>query len=194
MTLHAQERSGWGKFQTRRTALDLSRRLLPDTYTGVLRHRKGSGTNALSLLRWDAQKRRALVSMDGPLREESAMALSSGDGSSNENWAIRESFRRSSATLASLNLRREGLQRERHSLHSGRWSWSTGAELSHRDLRNVNPGSTLPVDLLLQGFELKHTAQLKYRLLYVPEKRSDDYGERLRRDGADMGASRRCFL
>jgi hypothetical protein len=35
----------------------------------------------------------------------------------------------------------------------------------------VNPGSTLPAGLLLQGFELKHTAQLKYRLLYVPERR-----------------------
>ena len=170
VTLHAQERSGWGSSKLE-GLLSTFRGVFYQTLTPEYYDIEGSGTNALSLLRWDAQKRRALVSMDGPLRKNPRWHYRVAMDLRNENWAIRESFAGPAPTLASLNLRREGFSANVTSLHSGRWSWSTGAELSHRDLRNVNPGSTLPVDLLLQGFELKHTAQLKYRLLYVPEKR-----------------------
>jgi len=54
---------------------------------------------------------------------------------------------------------------------SGRWDWSTGVELSHRDFRDVTAGLTLTPQLLAQGLQLKHLGQFNYELARVPERR-----------------------
>lgn len=171
VTFHAQERSGWGDSKLQ-GLLSTFRGVFYQTVTPEYFDIRGSATNAVSLLRWDAQKRRALVSLSGPLRNNPRWHYRVAVDLRNENWELRDSFTGLSPTLASLNLRREGMGASVTSLQGGgRWSWSTGAELSHRDLRKVVPGTTLPPGLLLQGYQLKHTAQLKYRLFEVPERR-----------------------
>jgi tetratricopeptide (TPR) repeat protein len=170
VTFHPQELNGWGSSKLE-GLLSTFRGAFYQTLTPEYYNIERSSTNALSLLRWDAQKRRVLASLSGPLRNNPRWRYRAAVDLRNENWVIRESFSGSAPPLASLNLRREGVSAIITSLPDGRWNWSTGAELSHRDLRNVNPGSALPLRLLIQGYQMKHTAELKYRLLYVPEKR-----------------------
>jgi hypothetical protein len=70
-----------------------------------------------------------------------------------------------------LNLRREAFGAEIDSFNSGRWGWSAGAEISHRDYRNVTPGSALTPALLLEGPQLKQIARIHYRAFDAPEHR-----------------------
>jgi tetratricopeptide (TPR) repeat protein len=175
MTFQAQERSGWGSSKLE-GLLSTFRGAFYQTLTPEYYNIEGSSTNALSLLRWDSQKRRALVSLSGPLQKNPRWRYRVGVDFRNENWVIRESFTGLAPPLASLNLRRAGIAASVTSVQSGRWSWSTGAELSYRDFRNVNPGSILPPGLLFPGYQLKHTAKLKYRLLDVPERRLTTIG------------------
>lgn len=170
VTFHAQERNGWGNSKLE-ALLSTFRGVFYQTLTPEYYNMNGSATNALSLLRWDAQKMRALASLSGPLHRDPRWRYRAAVDFRNENWVIRESFTGPAPPLASLNLRRESFSTSITRFQSERWSWSTGAELSHRDFRNANLGSVLSPDLLLQSYQLKHTAQLKYRLLYVPEKR-----------------------
>jgi tetratricopeptide (TPR) repeat protein len=195
VTLHAAERSGWGNSKLE-GLLSTFRGVFYQTLTPEYYDIKGSATNAVSLLRWDPEKRRALLAFSGPVRRDPKWRYRVAVDLRNENWVLRESFTGPAPPLASLNLRRKGINASVTSLHSGRWSWSTGAELSHRDLRNMSPGSTLPPGLLLQGYQLKHTAQLKYRLLHVPERRltatasaSNETGRLWSRQGSQPGPS-----
>jgi hypothetical protein len=167
---HAQERNRLGDSKLE-GLLSTFRGVFYQTISPEYFNINGSATNALSLLRWDAQKRRALVSLSGPLRRNPRWRYRVAVDLRNENWVIRDSATGPAPALASLNLRREAAGASLTSLNSGRWSWSAGAELSHRDLRNVSPGLTLPSRLLLQGYQLKQTVQLKYRVLSIPEKR-----------------------
>ena len=130
-----------------------------------------SATNVESLIRWDAQKRRALVSLSRPLRENPKWRFQAGFDLRNENWDVRDSSLESAPLLASLNLRKEAASAGITCFQSGRWNWSTAVEFSHRDYRNVIDGSALGPESLLQGYQLKHMAQLNYQLLRVPERR-----------------------
>lgn len=131
----------------------------------------GSAINIDSLLRWDSQKRRSSVSLSSPLRENPKWRYRAGIDLRNENWDIRESFTGPAPLMGALNLRREAGAAEISSFDSGRWGWSAGVELSHRDYRNVVPGTSLSPRLLLAGTQLKQTAQVRYALLHLPEHR-----------------------
>ncbi len=169
VTFHAQERNGFGNSKLE-ALLSTFRGVFYQTLTPEYYNINGSATNAISLLRWDVQKRRALASISGPLHRDPRWRYSTVLDLRNENWVIRDSFTGVAPPLASLNMRRESFGASITSYHSARWRWSTGAELSYRDFRNVNLGSGLTPGLLLQSYQLKHTAELKYRLLQVPEK------------------------
>jgi hypothetical protein len=56
-------------------------------------------------------------------------------------------------------------------LESGRWHWSAGAEISHRDFRSVVAGTTLNPSLLVKGYQLKQTTQVETTLWRLPERR-----------------------
>ena len=131
----------------------------------------GSAINIASLVRWDSEKRRVAASLSGPFHENPKWRYRFGGDLRNENWDIRQSFTGTSPLLGALNLRREAATAEIDSFNSGRWGWSLGAEFSHRDYRNVVPGSTLTPDLLLEGSQLKQTANVNYLLLRIPERR-----------------------
>jgi len=89
----------------------------------------------------------------------------------NENWAIRDSFTGPAPVVGALNLRRETVRAEIGSFASRRWGLSAGVEVSHRDYRNVVPGTAITPNLLLAGYQLKQTARVNYELLRIPERR-----------------------
>ena len=168
--LNLQERNGWGS--------DVWEALI-STFSGIAYQTiypaydniDGDALNVGSLLRWDAQKRRAVVTLSAPLRNNPKWRYRVGVDLRNENWNIRSSFVGPAPLSGALNLRREAGWARIDSFSSGRWGWSAGAEFSHRDYRSVVTGSALSPQLLLSGLQLKQTTQIHYALLRTPEHR-----------------------
>jgi len=165
-----RERDGWGRTKLEKLFLLFSRPPVsehqPEVYN--LRHQ---AINFVSTYRWmrrsAAWKRSSLV-RSGAIRN-SAMVLIADLRS--ENWDIRDSFQGPAPLLASLNLRRESVGLNFASFESGRWRWSAGAELSHRDFRSVIPGVALTPSLLAKGYQLKQSTRLDVTLWHLPERR-----------------------
>ena len=166
----SQERNGWGA-STLQGLIGLFRGLPYQTINPEFFNIGGSGVNVVSLVRWDSEKRRVLASVSGPLHRDPKRRYRVSADLRNENWNIRNSFSGPAPLLAALNLRREAAAAEITSFNTGRWNWSTGAEFSHRDFRSVIPGTALTPELLLSGYQLKHTAQFNYELWRIPERR-----------------------
>jgi hypothetical protein len=131
----------------------------------------GSAINIESLVRWDAQKRRLVASLSGPLRRDPRRRYRVGLDLRDENWDLRRSFPEPALSLGALKLRRNAVSADVSSFRNGGWSWSTGGELSHRDYRDVSAGPQLPRDALLTGYQLKQAAQLNRELWRVPDRR-----------------------
>jgi hypothetical protein len=127
--------------------------------------------NLTSLYRWDAQKRHVHLALTGPLEGNPKQKIAFAADLRDENWDLRDSFTGPAPLLGSLNLRREAVSFDFTSFSSGRWSWSAGVEVSHRDFRKVIPGSALDPGLLLKGYQLKQTAQIDADLWRIPERR-----------------------
>lgn len=89
----------------------------------------------------------------------------------NENWDLRRSSQGPAPSLGALNLRRDAVAGEILSFRSRGWSWSTGAELSHRDYRGISAGPGLPPGSLSQGYALKQLARVDRELWRVPDRR-----------------------
>jgi tetratricopeptide (TPR) repeat protein len=166
----SQGRNGWGN-NTLQGLIGLFRGIPYQTVTPEFFNIGASGINFVSLVRWDPDKRRLLASVAGPLHGDPKRRYRIGVDLRNENWDVRDSISRPVTFLGALNLRREATEAEFTSFNSGRWQWSTGAELSHRDSRSVVPGVALSAELLSEGYELKHLASLNYQLWRVPERR-----------------------
>ncbi len=130
-----------------------------------------SAINIESLLRWDAQKRRAWVSMGGPWHQLPQWHWQLGADVRNENWAIRRSASGTSPELGSLNLERQVASASVTGMPHGSLRWSTGLELSHRSFRSVMYGSALSAGLVSPGFAVKHLADVRSTLLDIPERR-----------------------
>lgn len=128
-----------------------------------------------SLIRWDAQKRRAWGALSAPLYGRPEWHWQIGVDLRNENWAIRPSFTGTGPVLGSFNLEREAVEGTLTSLRSGTVQWTLGAELSHRIFRDTVPlaasGPALTSSLLTPGWELKPLASLQAALLRLPQYR-----------------------
>jgi hypothetical protein len=170
LTFRAKERNGWGENKWE-ALLSLFRGIFQQTVYPEYFNVGRSAINITSLLRWDAQKRRLDASITGPLAHSAKWRYGVGLDLRNENWDIRDSFAGPAPLLAALNLRKEAVSAEITSFESGRWRWSTGFELSHRNFRNIVPGSVLTLALLSQGYQLKHLVEFNYQLWRVPESR-----------------------
>jgi len=68
-------------------------------------------------------------------------------------------------------MRREAVGADFAAFESGRWRWSAGAEVSHRDFRSVSAGTALAPSLLAKGYQLKQIAKLDAGLWRLPERR-----------------------
>ncbi|HEV2325389.1 MAG TPA: hypothetical protein VGS10_15660 [Terracidiphilus sp.] len=124
-----------------------------------------------SMFRWDAQKRRIFIGASGPFQNGATYRWNLALDLRNENWDLRNSFTGPAPLLGSLNLRREAGAFSLASYASGRFSWSLGASLSHRDFRNVDPGTILTPQMLSAGYELKVITRDEAALFRAPGHR-----------------------
>ena len=131
----------------------------------------GKAINFISGYRWDAQKRRVRAEVSGPLREDPKRRIAFGVDLRGENWNIRDSFTGPAPVLAGFNMRREAINATFNSFESGRWRWSAGVELSHRDFRDAFLGTTLTPELLSKGYQLKQLTTLNAEIWRIPEHR-----------------------
>lgn len=170
VVLRNQEKNGFG--DTKLEALLLLLRDLP--FQGVTPEYDNIGRQAInvtSLLRWDAQKRRAFAEVSGPFEHSAKYRYAFVADLRNENWALRNGFTGVAPVLASLNLHRALGSFDLASHAGDRLHWNAGAEFSYRDLRRVQPGTLLTPALLASGYQLKQMAGIGGTLLRLPDHR-----------------------
>ena len=132
----------------------------------------GQAINIQSLLRWDAQKRRAWADISGPFEHSAKHRWEFDADLRNENWAVRNGFDGAAPVLASLNLRTERLSGTLGSYASDRFRWNAGAEVSHRGYRSLDSGGdVLTPEMLASGYQLKQLAEVSGAILRIPERR-----------------------
>ena len=165
-----RERDGWGQGKWEKLFL-LFRELPFLTITPEFYDLRNQAINFVSMYRWDAEKRRVSAELSGPFKANPKFRYGLNVDLRSENWDIRNSFQGPSPLLGSLNLRREAVAAKFASLESGRWRWSAGVEVSHRDFRSVVPGVALTPSLLAKGYQLKQLARLDTTLWRSPERR-----------------------
>ena len=166
----AQELNGFGNSKLQALVRIFSGALFEEI-TPEYYNLHGSGTNIVSLFRFDTDKRRATAAINGTLGGSPKWRYRVGADFRNENWTVQTSFKGPSIFLGAMDIRRESIGAEISRFVGARWSWSTGVEFSHRDFRNVVPGFALTPDLLAKGNQIKQKAQFTYELWRSPEKR-----------------------
>jgi tetratricopeptide (TPR) repeat protein len=167
---HAAERNGFGGSRLEALISTFSGAWYETVYPGYY-NIGGAATNIESLLRWDSQKRRAWVSLSGPLHGLPQLRGTLQLDARDENWAIRNSFAGTAPVLGSFDMERQSVRAFLSDIPSGRLQWSAGAELSNRRFHNVAPGTALTPALVTPGFELKALGSIQGMLLDVPERR-----------------------
>ena len=165
-----QESNGFG--DSKLAALLLFLRDLPfqgvtPEYDNIARQ----AINFTSLLRWDAQKRRAYAELSAPFEHSAKNRIAFVVDLRNENWALRNSFTGAAPVLAAFNLRSEHGSFTLASHAADRLRWTAGADLSHRDFRSITPSALLAPPLLASGFQLRPIVQIQSTLLRIPEHR-----------------------
>jgi len=188
----AQERNGWGNSKWQ-ALVSVFRGAFYQTIYPQYFNLGNSATNISSLVRWDTQKRRLRASLSAPRRGNPKYRYQVGLDLRNENWDLRQSFKGPGPQLGALNLRRGAANAEIVSFSDGTWGWSTGAELSYRDYRNVFAGSALPPNILMKGYQLKQLAQLDYQLKRVPEERFESHARISSEAGAIWSSPAKSF-
>ena len=165
-----RERNGWGQSKLEKLFL-LFRGLPFQSLTPEVYNLHHQAINFVSMYRWDAEKRRLQARLSGPFHANPKFRYGLVADLRSENWDIRNSFQGPAPVLGSLNLRREAVAADFASMESGRWRWSAGAEVSHRDFRSVIPGTVLTPSLLAKGYQLKQLTTLDAELWDSPERR-----------------------
>jgi tetratricopeptide (TPR) repeat protein len=165
-----RERDGWGQGKLEKLFL-LLRGLPFQSITPEFYNLHGEAINFVSMYRWDAQKRRVQAQLSGPFKAYPKFRYRLMADLRGENWDIRHSFQGSAPVLGSFNVRREAVAADFATMEGGRWRWSAGAEVSHRDFRSVIPGTALTPDLLGNGYQLKQLTQVDAELWRLPDRR-----------------------
>jgi len=169
VVFRARERNGFGanKWQA---LVSLFRGLPFQTVSPEYYNIGGRATNIVSLIRWDAQKRRFWANLSSPLSGNPKRRYSLDLDLRDENWEVRD-FSHGATQPVGLKLQKEAIAASVTSFESGRWNWSTGVEVSHRRILDFDSGAGLGPQFLTGGFQLKHLGQLNYVLARVPERR-----------------------
>lgn len=170
VVFRTQERNGWGANKWA-GLLSLFRGLPFQTVHPEFFNIRRRAINFESLIRWDAEKRRLWANLSGPFSGDAKWRYQLDLDLRDENWDVRDSFAGPAPLRGRLKLRKRAFAATATSFVNGRWDWSTGVELSHRDIRDVMAGAALTPELLAQGFQLKHLGQFNYKLASAPERR-----------------------
>jgi len=137
LTLHVAERNLWGDSKAE-GIVSLFSGLPYATVYPELYNLGHEAINLTSIVRWDAQKRRAFVATSLPLFGDPSLRLRFYVDARNENWNLSQTFTGAVTPLTDVNLRRIAVGAKFHAVASGRWSWSAGAEAANRNFRNVS--------------------------------------------------------
>ena len=167
---HAIERNGFGNGWLQSVVSVFSGLPYETIYPGYFNLGRSS-TNIDALVRWDAQKRRFWISASGPSHNLPQWRWNISLDGRDENWTIRNSFKGTAPVLASFKLKRQVAVATVTSIHSGRFQWTSGGELSHRTYTDVTAGSSVTSELASPGWEIKYLAGAKTTLLDLPEHR-----------------------
>lgn len=119
-----------------------------------------SAVNVTSLLRWDKHKRRAFAALSGPLGQRANLRYRLYADGRNENWITH-----------GLNLKKVEAGAEVQGRAGGRWGWTSGVKIAHRQFRYV-PSEPLFAD----GLSLKYRGTGDTWLLRAPERRFTLHG------------------
>lgn len=166
----SSERDGWGQGKLEKLFL-LFRGLPFQSVTPEFYNLRRHAINFVALYRWDAEKRRVRARLSAPFQGNPKFHYGLIADLRSENWDILNSFQGPAPVLGSFNMRRESVSADFASLESGRWRWSAGVEISHRDFRSVIPGPALTPNRLATGYQLKQLAQVDAELWRLPERR-----------------------
>jgi tetratricopeptide (TPR) repeat protein len=171
VTLHLAERNGWGDSRLE-GAMSLFSGLPYATVYPELYNLGGHAMNVTSLLRWDSEKRRAYAAFSTPFRNDPSQRFQFYFDARNENWNLSDTFFGGGPALTDLNLRRIAGGADFRSTVNGRWTWSTGIEISNRSFRNVN-GMISPSEkpFFTDAASLAYWLRADRSLLRIPERR-----------------------
>ena len=168
--LHAIERNGFGNGWAP-SLLAIFGGLPYETIYPSYYNIGGGAMNVDSLLRWDAQKRRAWIEVSAPLRKMPRRRWRIAADERGENWVVRKSFTGVAPALGSVHVSREVLRGTVEEFRTGRLTWSTGGEISHRAFTGITQGSALTSQMVSGGWQAKNLSAVDYRLLDFPERR-----------------------
>ncbi len=170
LSFRSAEKNGWG--DSRLDGLISLLRGLP--YQAIypeLYNLNHSAINIVSMVRWDAQKRRARLSFSAPLGQNPRWRVQFYLDGRNENWDIGETFRASASPLSDLKLKKLEAGAAVRSVVGSRLRWSSGISLAHREFQNLAGVDSQAGGFFTDGFSLKYQTSLDYHLLRSPDKR-----------------------
>jgi hypothetical protein len=170
-TLHLAERNGWGDSKVAGIVSLFSglpyATVYPEFYN--LGH---DAVNVTSLARWDSEKRRVSLAVSTPVYGDPSLGLRVYADARNENWNLERTFFGAGAPRNDLNIRRVAAGAEFRSVVNGRWSWRGGAEVAHRNFRNLSgPLSLSERPFFTATTSLRGWLGAARSLVRVPERR-----------------------
>src|SRR5260370_41524049 len=170
-TLHLAEKNGWGDSKVEGLVSLLSGLPYATVYPEFY-NLGGNAMNVTSLARWDSEKRRLSLAVSMPLYGNPSLRLRLYADVRNENWNLTQTFVGTGTPLTDLNMRRVAAGAEMRSIVNGRWCWSAGAEIAHRNFRTLN-GLTSPAELAFftDATSIAGGLGVQRSLLRVPERR-----------------------
>jgi tetratricopeptide (TPR) repeat protein len=195
LEFHSTERNGWGTnwkdglLRMFSGLVDLT--VYPQDYN--MGH---SARNLDSLFRWDDNKRRVYASFTEPLGGDPRWRLEMHGDARNENWNISQTFLGATQPLLDLNLEKIEAGAQLRAVESGRWSWDAGLSYAYRRFRNATGIASAAAPFFANSGSLEYRADVKYELLYLPEKRftldsaaSGSFGKNFARGLGAIGSS-----
>ncbi len=132
---------------------------------------KGSAVNWVSLVRFDAQKRRLYSSLSGPLGADPKWRYRVYVDGRKENWDVSRTSRSPALAAGDIALQSVSGGAEIQSTVNGLWRWKSGLSLTHRKFRRATPETEIDGSLFTQGFSLKNHLRVDRQLFLVPERR-----------------------
>ena len=167
---HAIERDGWGNTKLE-GIVSLLRGLPYQTIYPEFYNLDRGGLNWLSLIRWDAQKRRVLTEIAAPLEENPAIRYQVYFDARNENWDLTNTLLGSLAAPAYLNLEKATGGAKIRFIENGLWQWNAGVEYSYRTFRNLSAVPAQAGPFFTNGSAIALRSGIERSLVRFPERR-----------------------
>jgi hypothetical protein len=167
---HAVEKDGWGSSKWEGVASLLRGLPYQSIYPEFYSLGRG-GLNWVSLVRWDAQKRRVRTEIAAPLEENPAIRYRLYLDARNENWDLTNTLVPSLPSPAHLNLEEAAAGAQIQFIESGRWQWNAGVEYSYRTFRNLSAIPEQAAPFFTDGSSIALRSGIECALIRFPERR-----------------------